>query len=122
MIASYPAPGVRSPTTRPIALLIEPSETTRAQLTDLLVDQGYSVRVANGLTEAHERALLLGVEADRGWRTIALARQMRTIRPDARCIGVLRWWNEDERELRALADLVIHVPFRKDELDAVAEL
>src|SRR5207248_91207 len=62
---------------------------------------------------------LLLVEADRGSRTIALARQARALRPEIPCVGVLRWWNEDERELAALVDFILHVPVRPQELDGL---
>jgi uncharacterized protein YaeQ len=35
---------------------------------------------------------------------------------------VLCWWNDNERELAAVADLVVHVPVRDDQLAALRRL
>jgi hypothetical protein len=41
---------------------------------------------------------------------------------EAASASVLCWWNEDKRELAAVADLVVHVPVRADQLAALRRL
>jgi hypothetical protein len=103
----------------PDAILIEPSPTVEAQVSALLAELGLRVQVREDLPEDLSSVSLLLVEADRGSRTIALARQARSQRPDLPCAGVLRWWNEDERELAALVDFILHVPVRAQELQGL---
>src|SRR5262245_5524838 len=104
------------------AVLIEPSPTVEEQVSTLLAGLGLRVRVEEDLPSDLDGVLLLLVEADRGSRTIALARQARAQRPELPCAGVLRWWNEDEHELAGLVDFILHVPVRGQELDGLASV
>jgi hypothetical protein len=104
------------------ALLIEPSPTVEEHVSALLAGLGLRVHVAEDLPPDLGGVSLLLVEADRGSRTIALARQARARWPELPCAAVLRWWNEDERELAALVDFILHVPVRPQELDGLASV
>lgn len=105
-----------TPDHTPIAYLIEPSTAVQSEVGGALADCGFDVHVADFGVPDVTRATLVVVEADRGARTIAMMRRVRAIRPDLPAVGVLRWWNEDERDLLRLADFVLHVPLRQDQL------
>ncbi len=111
----------RSPV-RPVALLIEPSVGVSGSVAGLLVPQGYEVAIAKGLTDDVHIATLVLVEADRGARAIGLIKCIRALRPELPIAGVLPWWDDDEREIAGIAQFVLHVPVRDDQLRGLAAL
>lgn len=106
----------------PIAFLIEPSPDVERCAAPLLAARGFDVRVVHGIPDNLDEAAFVIVEADRGGRTITLARRVRALRPELPTAGVLRWWNEDESELARLAQFVLHVPVRDDQLQALGRV
>jgi hypothetical protein len=84
----------------------------------LLADEGYETCILDCVPEDLAPPALVLVEADRGSRTVALARQVRSHWPQIAIAGVLPWWADDERDLARLVDLVVHAPLRDDQLRA----
>ena len=121
---SSPEPSVSAEPSpaRPVALLIEPSVGVSGSVAGLLVPHGYDVAVAQGLTDDVHTATLVLVEADRGARAIGLIKCIRALRPDLPIAGVLPWWDDDEREVAGIAQFVLHVPVRDDQLRGLAAL
>jgi hypothetical protein len=103
---------------RPVAVLIEPSAQVMGVLVDALTAEGFEVRTVEGLPPDLADASLIVVEADRGGRAIVLSHAVHGRRPEVPIAGVLRWWNEDERDLADVAGLIVHVPVRDDQIQA----
>lgn len=116
MLASDAHPPRSLAADTPLAYVIEPSLALLPDLTATLVASGFRVCVSQAGVPELTGVGLVVVEADRGARTIALVRRLRAMRAGIPAVGVLRWWNEDERDLLPLADMVLHVPLRQDQL------
>ena len=107
---------------RPVALLLEPSPAMLACAGPLLTEEGFEVCILDGVPEELSPPAFVLVEADRGSRTVALARQVRCHWPEIVLAGVLPWWDDDERDLARVVDLIVHVPVREDQLKALRAL
>lgn len=105
-----------------VAMLIEPSVGVCASVAGLLGPQGYRICIARGVPEDLVTAAFALVEADRGTRAIGLIKRIRAIYPDLPIAGVLPWWDEAERDLTGIAQFILHVPVRDDELRGLADL
>lgn len=106
-------------TTHPIALLVQPSKPTLLSIDATLATHGFEILITEELPDAFDRAALLLVEADRGGRAFALSRLAHELCPELPIVGVLNWWNEDERLFDGIADLIVHVPLREDQVAAL---
>lgn len=106
----------------PVAVLIEPSVGVCAGVAGLLAPQGYEICIAKGVPEDLLTAAFALVEADRGARAIELIKRIRAVHPDLPIAGVLPWWDEDERDLAGIAQFILHVPVRDDQLRGLADL
>ena len=110
-------------TARPLCtVLVEPSPTVERHVTDVLARHGYDVVCVAGFPDRLETAALVIVEAGRDWRAITLMKRLHDLRPDLPIVGVLPWWDEDERELAGVAQFILHVPIRNDQLQGLARL
>ena len=107
---------------RPVALLLEPSPAMLACAGPLLAEVGFEVCILDGVPEDLSPPAFVLVEADRGSRTVSLARQVRCHWPEIALAGVLPWWDDDERDLARVVDLIVHVPVREDQLKALRTL
>ena len=104
------------------AILVEPSPSVEGAVMDVLTAHGYDVVCVQGFPDGLETAALVVVEAGRDWRAITLIKRIHRLCPDLPLVGVLPWWDEDERDVAGVADFILHVPVREDQLRGLARL
>ncbi len=120
MTAGYAATPPPVATARPLAVVIAPSATVERSVGQTLRDAGYEVRVSAALPDDLATAAVAVVEAGRDWCAIALMKHIHRLWPPLTIVGVLPWWDEDERELAGVVDFILHVPVRDHELRGLA--
>jgi hypothetical protein len=115
--ASGSDPGF-SPPQAPRAVLLGTSRYVTGILAPALREHGFEV-VQVPCGSRLERPAVVVVEADCAVELLRAVPEPGTPGPRPLVVAVTRWWNENETELRRVADAVLHAPLRRAEFAPV---
>lgn len=102
----------------PRAVLLGTSRHVTGILAPALREHGFEV-VQMPCGSRPERPAVVVVEADCAVELLRAVPDLDTRGPRPLVVAVTRWWNENETELRRVADAVLHAPLRRAEFAPV---
>jgi hypothetical protein len=102
----------------PRAGLLEVTPVVRERIEPALREAGFEIHACAVIDSKLLDVDVVVIEADRGARMLSGMQALRRLTEHASLAGVISWWSEYESDLISLADAILHVPIRDNDLTA----